>query len=63
LHELVKCYARIRCELWHKGRLGHAGLGVDLETDEATSSIDAIAVTEIRTAYAPAAKRHMRRQR
>jgi hypothetical protein len=34
----------------------------DLKAEEATCSLDAVVEAEIRTAHAPAAKRHMRRQ-
>jgi hypothetical protein len=51
------------CEFWHKRRLGHAGLGADLDAEEATRSLDAIVEAEIRNSSRPAAKRHMRRQR
>jgi hypothetical protein len=39
------------------------GWVVDLKPEEATCSLDARVAAEIRTAHAPAAKRHMRRQR
>jgi hypothetical protein len=39
------------------------GLSVDLTTDEASRSLDAVVEAEIRPAYAPAAERNMRRQR
>jgi hypothetical protein len=39
------------------------GWGVGLKAEEATSSLDAVVEAEIRSAHAPAAKRHMRRQR
>jgi hypothetical protein len=41
----------------------NAGLSVDLTTDEASRSLDAVVEAEIRPAYAPAAERNMRRQR
>jgi hypothetical protein len=41
---------------------GHAGLGMDLKAVEACS-LDAVVEAESATAHAPAAKRHMRRQR
>jgi hypothetical protein len=53
LHELVKCCARKRCEFWHKRRLGHAGLGVDLKAEEATCSLDAVVEAEIRNSSRP----------
>ena len=39
------------------------GWVADLKAKEATCSLDALVEAEIRTAHAPAAKRHMRRQR
>src|SRR5438105_14362534 len=62
-HELIERDARMRCELGHERRLGHAGLRVDLETDKSPSPFDALVVAEVRTAHAPAAQRAMRRQR
>jgi hypothetical protein len=53
LHKLVKCVPAKRCEFWHKGRPGHAGLGLDLNAKEATCSLDAGVDTEIRTAPRP----------
>jgi hypothetical protein len=63
LHELVNVVPANACEFWHKRRLGHAGLGIDLDAEEATRSLDAIVEAEIRNSSRPAAKRHMRRQR
>jgi hypothetical protein len=52
------------CEFWPNDVSIMPGwVGVDLKPEEATCTLDALVATEIRTAYAPATKRHMRRQR
>src|SRR5438309_9689946 len=61
-HQLIERDARVRRKLGHERRLGHAGLRVDLETDESPGPLDAVVVAEIRSAHAPAAQRAMRRQ-
>ena len=43
-------------QLGYQGRLGHAGLRVDLQYDEFTRTSGAIVVSKIRTAHAAAAK-------
>src|SRR5436190_20628860 len=47
-----QCCARKRCEFWHRRRLGHAGLGVDLNAEEALS-LDAVVEAEIRNSSRP----------
>src|SRR5215831_5808126 len=56
-HQLIERDPRMRRELGHERRLGHAGLSVDFETDESPGPLDALVVAEIRTAHAPAAQR------
>jgi hypothetical protein len=52
------------CEFWPNDvSIMPDWVGVDLKPEEATCTLDALVATEIRTAYAPATKRHMRRQR
>jgi hypothetical protein len=62
LHKLVKVMPANACEFWHIDVLILPG-EVMTSMREVTCSLDALVAAEIRTANAPAAKRHMRRQR
>ena len=61
-HQLAERDARMGREFGHQRRLGHAGLGVDLEADEFLRP-RTVVIAEIRPAHAPAAERAMRRKR
>ena len=47
-------------KLRHQRSLGHAGLGIDLQTDQPCRPLDAVVVAEIGPAHAAAAERAMR---
>ena len=62
-HQLIERHARVNCELGHKRSFGHAGLGVDLKTDQPLHPRGLVVITKVSAGHASTAEGVMRLER